>query len=166
MDTKSYKIVLADLEQEIESKRNKANELLNEIEQIENAISVLQTKMENDESLSDSGVDINKISSPQIIEAGKNDGELVDEESKLLTQNEYTKENQSKISLNNGCEKILEKEGKPLYIIELIEKLKEYGRFTNRKQLSGTIRRDNKDRFVNLGGNTWDLKNRHQSNED
>lgn len=165
MDTKSYEIVLADLQQEIKVKRNKSEKLLNEISQIENVMTVLQIKLKEGENLhepSNNEFEVQNKNGEIEEEPSKQNESVDDEEFTLLTENEYTRENQSKISLNNASEKILKKEGKALYITDLIERLKEYGRFTDRKQLSGTIRKDNKDRFINLGGNNWDLKSRHQ----
>lgn len=152
MDRKSYENVLSDLEAEISIKRAEAEKLDQEISQDESVISVLRMRLSQEE-----------ISvAPQI-----NNFETIEQSNNnftLLAGNEYTEKNQSKISLNNACEKILQSEGKPLYIADLIEKLKGYGRFTDRKQLSGTIRKDrkdNKNRFINLGGNIWDLRQRH-----
>lgn len=157
MDKNSYEIVLADLESEISVKKSEMERLQTEISQVESAISILRTKLENEED------SIKKESKEEdsIKQVTNKDIEVFFSE---LTESKFTRENQSKISLNNASEEILKKEGKPLYITDLIEKLEEYGRFTDRIQLSGTIRKDNKDRFINLGGNIWDLKSRHQQN--
>ncbi len=158
MDRKSYANVLSDLEAEIGIKRVKVEKLNQEILQDENVISVLRTKLSKEEILV--APPINNIGSV----------EQTNNSFTLLAGNKYTEKNQSKISLNDACEKILQSEGKPLYIADLIEKLKGYGRFTDRKQLSGTIRKDNKknkkSRFVNLGGNNWDLLQRHPERAD
>lgn len=144
MDRKSYENVLSDFEQDIKHKQTEMEKLQEEIEQIESTIFILQTKLQSE---------------------AKNDSQIDDDESNdffdSLTDKKYTKENQSKISLNDASEKVLLKEGKSLYIVELIKKIEEFGRFTNRVQLSGTIRKDHKDRFKNLGGNVWDLRSRH-----
>jgi hypothetical protein len=153
MDRKSYENVLSDLEAEIRIKRAEAEKLNQEILQDENVISVLRLKLLQE-----------VLVAPQI-----NNVESIEQPNNsftLLAGNEYTEKNQSKISLNNACEKILQSEGKSLYIADLIEKLQEYGRFTDRKQLSGTIRKDNKNRFINLGGNNWDLRQRHPEKAD
>jgi predicted nucleic acid-binding Zn-ribbon protein len=155
MDRKSYENVLSDLEADItikraeaEKKRAEAEKLDKEVLQGENVISVLRTKLSQEELVAPP---INYVESVK----------QANNSFTLLAGDEYTEKNQSKISLNNACEKILQTEEKPLHITDLIEKLKEYGRFTNRKQLSGTIRKDHKNRFVNLGGNVWDLRYRH-----
>ena len=149
MDRKSYENVLSDLEAEIMTKRAKAEKLNQEILQGENVISVLRARLSQEETLF-----APPINSAESFEQTNNSFTL-------LSGDEFTEKNQSKISLNDACEKILQSKGKSLYILDLIEKLKEYGRFTNRKQLSGTIRKDHKNRFINLGGNNWDLRERH-----
>jgi predicted RNase H-like nuclease (RuvC/YqgF family) len=152
MDRKSYETVLNDCNRDISEKRAAMDILQKEIEQIENTISFLQAKLQSEEDL-----DGEQIKTETITESQEANNHF-----NLSAANEYSRENQSKISLNNACEKILQNEGKSLYIADLIEKLKGYGRYTDRKQLHGTIRKDNKNRFVNLGGNVWDLASRHQ----
>jgi DNA-directed RNA polymerase delta subunit len=55
----------------------------------------------------------------------------------------------------------LEQSEKPLHLTEIIKELEKYGRFTDRRILNGTIRKDHRKRFVNLGQNQWDLSSRH-----
>ena len=80
----------------------------------------------------------------------------------LLPENEYSKENQSRVTLCNGSEQILERAGKPLHLKIIIQELETFGRFTDARILNGTIRKDHKNRFVNLGQNVWDLRRRQQ----
>ncbi len=154
MDRKSYENVLSDLESEITIKRAEVEKLNQEILQDENVISVLRMRLSQE--------DITvapQISEPESIEPSNNDFTL-------LSDNENTEKKRNKISLGNTCEKILQSEGKPLYIKDLIQRIKEYGRITDTRQLSGTIRKDHKNRFINLGGNTWDLRERHPEQEE
>ncbi len=153
MDRESYENVLIDLEEDIKIKRAKTEKLNQEILQDENVISVLRLK----------------LSQEVLVASPSNNVESVEQANSSFTLsagNKYTEKNQSKISLNDASEKILQSEGKPLYVADLIEKLKEYGRFTDRRQLSGTIRKDHKNRFINLGGNNWDLLQRHPEKAD
>lgn len=147
MDRRSYENVLSDLELENKVKRGEVEKLNQEISQNENIISILQIKL-----LQDDIPPAEQINNSKPIESADNNFT-----SALVS--EYTEKNQSKVSLCNACEKILQSEEKSLYVTDLIEKIKDYGRFTNRKQLVGTIRKDK--RFINLGGNIWDLRQRH-----
>lgn len=83
----------------------------------------------------------------------------------LFSENEYSPQNQSKISLVAGSEQILTKSDRPLHISELLVELNKLGRFVTAAILNGTIRKDPKQRFINLGKNVWDLRRRHPQTE-
>ncbi len=61
------------------------------------------------------------------------------------------------MSMVDAVEKILTEAGKPLHANVLVEELKKYGRNTNNNSVRGTLPQDAKERFVNIGGNTWAL---------
>ena len=161
MDRRSYENVLSDLESENKIKKAEVENLNAEIEkrnqeilQNENLMLALQSKL----SQKDIAV------KPQINAEESIKTENIDSSDFILSlENEY-KENQSKISLVSACEKVLQNEENPLYVTDLIEKLKVYGRFTHRRQLAGAIGKDK--RFINLGGNIWDLRLRHPEKEE
>lgn len=74
---------------------------------------------------------------------------------------EYNEQNQSSITLNDGVEKILLREGKPLHADKLVDYLRELGRFTDKRNLNSGMLKDSKNRFILLGGNVFDLRSRH-----
>lgn len=69
------------------------------------------------------------------------------------------------ISLVDACDQFLREAGKPLHLSVLIAKLGEIGRITSTPSLSSTLRKDNKQRFTNLGKNIWALAEWKQGND-
>jgi len=150
MNRNSYQEVLSDLEADKERIRFKCNELkiqyeahLQKSNEIESAIQIIKSKL-------------------AIEDASSATSEAKTENNTLLPENAYSKENQSKVSLCEGSEKVLEIAGKPMHLKVIIKELEKYGRFTDNRILNGTIRKDHRKRFVNLGQNVWDLRRRHE----
>jgi hypothetical protein len=63
-----------------------------------------------------------------------------------------------KPSLANICERYIISKNGGVYINELIDTCIEVGRMTERRQLASALRKDHKQRFVNLGRNVWALR--------
>lgn len=80
----------------------------------------------------------------------------------LAKINDFNETNQSPLSLSRGAELILEEAGTPLHINRLAQELAKLGRFADNRILNGTIRKDSRNRFVNLGRNVWDLRRRYE----
>lgn len=86
---------------------------------------------------------------------------------RLAEKNKYSPNFESNISLADATEIILEAVGQPLHANYLMNELARVGRFPPRKNnFISTIRKDHKNRFVNLGGNIWDLRSRQEEVEE
>ncbi len=161
MNWSSYQEVLADLEKDKELIHIICNKLKTEYDvqiqksgEIENAISIIRSKLEA-ETFFDETERLETSSETQQVKHNFT----------LLPKNEYSKENQSKVSLCSASEEILEKAGKPLHLSVIIKELEKFGRFTDSRILNGTIRKDHKKRFVNLGQNVWNLSRRQEQSK-
>lgn len=90
-----------------------------------------------------------------------------DKNSKEVKATQTRGENENAVNPNevtyiDATIKILEETGGRLHIARIIEEItKRYGKTTNARNLSGNIGKDRLDRFVNLGGNVWDLTSRY-----
>ena len=161
MNKHSYQEVLSDLETDRESIRRHCEKLKKDYEEmtesldkVESAISLIKTKLDIEMSFGDIKDTVSSDETPK----AKIDFSLFS--NSLFGQ--YSRENQSKMPLCTGTEKILEKSDKPLHLSVIIKELEKYGRFTDSRILNGTIRKDHKQRFINLGQNVWDLRRRHE----
>jgi hypothetical protein len=61
------------------------------------------------------------------------------------------------ITLLGGTEEILRKNGSPLHADEILKRLADMGKVTNKSNLTSTLRQDTKKRFKNRGNNLWAL---------
>ncbi|MDQ6787786.1 MAG: hypothetical protein M3033_13340 [Acidobacteriota bacterium] len=166
MNRNSYQDVLSDWERKRETTQKECDDIrkvyenkLDRLNKIESAISLIIEELDF-ENFFDEVKDTKNSNESQKIKPTLT---LFPKSYLTFDQfaNQYSKENQSKISLCSGSEKVLEQAGKPLHLTEIIKELEKLGRFTDRRILNGTIRKDTKKRFVNLGQNVWDLSSRH-----
>src|ERR1051325_6042380 len=61
------------------------------------------------------------------------------------------------ITLLNGTEEALRSVGEPIHADEILKRLADMGKKTNKSNLTRTLRQDTKNRFENLGDNKWAL---------
>jgi hypothetical protein len=131
----------AKLQTECRELQRKYEAKLEEINKVEMAIEYIRSKMGN--SISE---DISK-------------------DEKILNQQDEVRQvanNSNDVTFIEGTIEILQDEGGALHINKILYQLEErYGRKTNARNLSGNIGKDSQKRFVNLGGNTWDLSSRY-----
>lgn len=87
----------------------------------------------------------------------KNSSKKSKRSKKRAAGSQSPKRDGSGITLLGGTEEILRKAGKPIHADEIIKKLADLGKVTNKPNLTATLRQDTKHRFTNLGKNLWAL---------
>ena len=138
-------------------------EKLLKVSEIDSAISIIKLKL--DSEILPNKPDKNAEPSKNEDKETGSEISTIKSEFTLVSKNVFSPENQSSISLANGSEQILERVGKPLHITELAKELETLGRFANTQVINGAVRKDHKNRFINLGGNTWDLRHRYPQDQ-
>jgi hypothetical protein len=159
MDNTKYQDLLDDLEGQRAVLQKECNDLKqilsrkgNHLTHVKDAITVLTELLKFD-------VDNIKQMSAETAEVIANRLDTKEDENNV-SRTEYNEQNQSSITLNDGVEKILTREGKPLHADKLVEYLRELGRFTDKRSLNSGMLKDSKKRFVLLSGNVFDLRSR------
>lgn len=61
------------------------------------------------------------------------------------------------ITLGDAAEVVLRKAGSPLHVRSIVEELKKLGFDVTKEQVSTAVRKDRRQRFHNLGRNTFEL---------
>lgn len=66
------------------------------------------------------------------------------------------------ITMLDASEQVLLKANGPLHAAAIVEGLREYGKTTTIQSVAGSLFQDSKQRFINIGQNTWDLVARRE----
>ncbi len=169
MDKNSYQIVLNDLETDktklqadCDDLKKQYDDKLQEVSRIESAVEVIRARLKIEFS-TDTKVRFsneNKFNQVAAISSESPDKTQNETDAEAMPPTKFNKENQNPITLGDGCEQILTKAGKALYIANLVDGLEALGRFTNKRSLNSTLLQDGKKRFVLLGSNIFDLRSR------
>lgn len=162
MDKRGFEITLQALEN-YEKETNAVNEEnKNKYEKSQQLLTSIQQAIFDIKENLASGVLFNGVKQSGKAESGST-AALPTKIDFTLPKKEYSVDNQSSVSLTKASQQVLERASKPLHISELVKELAVLGRYPNSRSLNASIRKDSKKRFINLGGNTWDLSSRHAS---